>query len=132
MTKNLFLNEGFNSIMIETNGKLTKEVSKLREGIEQNEKMFDTDVFNGFLRDKISRIQNQIHEMHIFEGNSTVKVDVEAKRTLDYLLDVLYGSAAETYGVSPGIPLKNVLPLITPCFERIAKSNGILTEHLLN
>ena len=133
MLKNTVVNQGrLDSVMLETNARLTKEVSMLDEEIKHNAHLFDTPIFNGFLRDKISRIQNQIHEMHIFEGNSTVKVDVDAKRTLDYLLDVLYGSAAETYGVSPGIPLKNVLPLITPCFEKIAKSNGILTEHLLN
>ena len=124
--------KGFDEVMIETNELLTLEVSLLRDGIEHNEKMFDTPVFNGFLRDKISRIQNQIHEMHIFESDSSLKINVDSKRTLNYLLDVLHGSAAENYGKSQNIPLKDVLPLITPCFEKISKCNGILTERLLN
>ena len=129
MVKNTFTNQGsLDSVMSKTNERLTKEVSILNEEIKRNANLFDTPVFNGFLRDKISRIQNSIHEMNIMQGDSSLKVDSNSQRDVDYLLDLLYGCAAETYGVSPGIPLNLILPQLLPYFEKIAKNNGILKK----
>ena len=65
MLKNTVLNQGrLDSVMLETNARLTKEVSMLDEEIKHNAHLFDTPIFNGFLRDKITRIQNQIREMN--------------------------------------------------------------------
>jgi hypothetical protein len=127
MLKNTVVNQGrLDSVMLETNARLTKEVSMLDEEIKHNAHLFDTPIFNGFLRDKITRIQNQIREMNILEGGSSLKVDSSAQKNVDCLLDLLYGPAAETYGTTPGIPLDIILPHLLPYFKKIAESNGIL------